>query len=115
MRLFRTIATSAAIAAELSAYGRRVTLQDAGNLALVESRLLQGVNLVSFFLGEVCVVHLRNFDWLVKKASMLPHPSRLTRITQNGTSSLNPPYEASDSLLIFCENKSSFALVFITK
>jgi hypothetical protein len=55
------------------------------------SRLLQGVNLVSFFSGEVCVVHFCNFDWPVKKAWMLPHPAHLTCITQNCTSSLNPP------------------------
>jgi len=42
-------------------------------------------------LGEVCVVHFCNFDWLVKKAWMLPHPAHLTRVTQNCTSFLNSP------------------------
>ncbi len=49
----------------------------------------QGINLISFFLGKVCVVHLCNFDWLVKKAWMLSHPTHLTSITQNCTSSRN--------------------------
>jgi len=28
-------------------------------------------------LSEMCVVHLCNFDWPVKKAWMLPHPAHL--------------------------------------
>jgi Outer membrane protein beta-barrel domain len=39
----------------------------------------------------VCVVHFCNFDWLVKRAWMLPHPAHLTRVTQNCTSFLNSP------------------------
>jgi len=46
-------------------------------------------------LGEVCVVHFCNFDWLVKKAWMLPHPAHLTRVTQNCTSFLNSPHISS--------------------
>jgi hypothetical protein len=42
-------------------------------------------------LGEVCVVHFCNFDWLVKKAWMLPHPALSTSVTQNCTSFLNSP------------------------
>jgi hypothetical protein len=39
----------------------------------------------------VCVVHFCNFDWLVKKAWMLPHPALSTSVTQNCTSFLNSP------------------------
>jgi hypothetical protein len=39
----------------------------------------------------VCVCHLRNFDWPVKKAWMLPHLAHLTSVTQNCTSFLNSP------------------------
>jgi len=42
-------------------------------------------------LGDMCVVHLSNFDWPVKKASMLPHLTLPTNIIQNCTSNLNPP------------------------
>jgi hypothetical protein len=46
-------------------------------------------------LGEVCVVHFCNFDWLVKKAWMLPHPALSTSVTQNCTSFLNSPIAAN--------------------
>ncbi|MEO8417829.1 MAG: hypothetical protein ABI475_03805 [Methylophilaceae bacterium] len=76
---------------QLPADGRSASLQHVGYLAWFMSRLLQGVNLVLFFPGEVCVVDFCNFDWLVKKAWMLPHPAHLTRVTQNYTSFLNSP------------------------
>jgi len=45
--------------------------------------------IVLFGLGMV--VHLCNFDWLVKKAQMLPHSARLTCVAQNCISNLNLP------------------------
>ncbi len=91
MRLPGAVASLSTVAAQLSADGRGMAFKQIGNLALRMPCLDQGVNLVSFFLGEVCVVHFCNFDWPVKKAWMLPHPAYPTGITQNCTSSLNPP------------------------
>jgi hypothetical protein len=88
--LLGAITASPSVSGQFTADGRGVSLEHDGYLALFVSRLLQGVNLVSFFSGEVCVVHLCNFDWLVKKAWMLPHPAHLTGVTQNCTSFLNP-------------------------
>jgi hypothetical protein len=67
MRLLRAITTLATVAAQFPADGRSASFQHLGNLALLESCLLQGVNLISFFSGEMCVVHLCNFDWQVKR------------------------------------------------
>jgi hypothetical protein len=92
MCLFRAIATPSTVTPQLSADGGLASFQHVRYLALLVSCLLQGVNLVSFFSGEVCVVHLCNFDWPVKKAWMLPHLAHLTCVTQNCTSFLNPPF-----------------------
>ena len=92
LRLFGPIAAPSQITGQLPADGGFVSFQHVGYLAWLVSCPLQGVNLVSFFLGKVCVVHLCNFDWLVKKAWILPHPTHLTRITQNCTSFLNSPH-----------------------
>jgi len=84
-------------------------------LVLLMSGFLQSVNLVSFFSGEVCVVHLCNFDWLVKKAWMLPHPAHLTCVTQNCTSFLNSPVKIVELMLkkielLVSQNESNLTL-----
>ena len=86
--LFWPITASSTVAGQLSADGRFASFQHVGYLDLCVSYLLQGVNLVSFFSGEVCVVHFCNFDWLVKKVWMLPHPAHLTCVNQSCTSIL---------------------------
>src|SRR5512139_3626633 len=91
MCLFRAIATSSRVAFQFPADGCFASLQHFRYLALLVSCSLQRVNLVSFFSGEVCVVHFCNFDWPVKKAWMLQHPAHLTCVTQNCTSFLNSP------------------------
>ena len=85
--LFGTVAASATVARQLSADCGFASFQHFSYFVLLVSCLLQGVNLVSFFSGDVCVVHLCNFDWLVKKAWMLLHLTHLTCVTQNCTSS----------------------------
>ena len=55
------------VSGQLPADGGWITFQHVGNLVLGMSGFLQIVNLVSFFSGEVCVVHLCNFDWQVKR------------------------------------------------
>ena len=59
MRLLRTIAALPTIAAELTTDGRWMPIHHSGDLALVMSGIVEDGNLVSFGLGEVCVVHSR--------------------------------------------------------
>ena len=63
---FRTVTASPTVSWQLSTDGWFASLQQFSYLYLFVSCLLQGINLVSFFSGEVCVVHLCNFDWPVK-------------------------------------------------
>ena len=67
LRLLRAIASSALVTAQFSANSGGVALKHVGNLGWIVSSFLQGVYLVSFFSGEVCVVHLCNFDWRSKR------------------------------------------------
>ena len=59
MRLLRTIAASPPVAAQLAADGRWMSVHHSGDLGLVMSGFVEDGNLVSFSLGEVCVVHSR--------------------------------------------------------
>jgi len=67
VRLLGAIAASATVSGQFPADGGWTAFQHGSDFALCMSRLLQGVNLVSFFSGEVRVVHLCNFDWQVKR------------------------------------------------
>jgi len=59
MRLFGPIAALAAISAKLTADRGRWAVHDAGDVALLMSGFDEDGNLVSFVLGEMCVVHSR--------------------------------------------------------
>jgi hypothetical protein len=60
--LLGAIAALAAIAAQLTTDRRSVHTEEASDLALSASVLHQGINLVSLFLGKLCVAHQRSFD-----------------------------------------------------
>jgi len=66
MRLLRPIAALAPVSTKLAADGRRVSVHDAGNVALHMSGFEKDGSLVSFVSGEMCVVHLGNFDLAVE-------------------------------------------------
>lgn len=59
MRLFGPITALASISAKLAADRARRAVHDAGDLALLMSGFDEDGNLVSFVLGEMCVVHSR--------------------------------------------------------
>ena len=59
MRLLGPIAALAAITLHLAANGRFLSVHHSGNVALVMSGFVEDGNLVSFVLGEMCVVHSR--------------------------------------------------------
>lgn len=64
--LLRSVATPPAIARKFSADRRFVPAYHFGNLAGLVTCFFQYVNLVSFFLGEMCVCHSCNFGVVVK-------------------------------------------------
>jgi hypothetical protein len=59
MRLLGPIATLTTIATQFSADGGRMSIHYAGNVVLLVSGFEENGNLVSFVLGEMCVVHSR--------------------------------------------------------
>ena len=79
MRLPGPITPSTTVPGQFSANRRWASFQHVGNLALRMSCFLQGVNLVSFFSGEVCVVHLLQFRLAGQKSidATASHPPDL--------------------------------------
>ena len=71
LRLFGTVSTLTAIPFDFPADRGWATVDGNGNVLLAKSCFPEGVNLVSFFLGEVFVGHLCNLDLGRLKALML--------------------------------------------
>jgi hypothetical protein len=62
MGLLRSITTLATIALRLTAYGRFMASKHKGDFRSIVTYFQQGINLVSLFLGKLCVAHKRSFD-----------------------------------------------------
>lgn len=73
MSLLRAVAALPFVARNLAANGRFVTVKQSGYLGSVVPRLGEDKNLVTFGLGEVCVVHLGQLRLGGLGAQMLPH------------------------------------------
>jgi hypothetical protein len=65
--LFGTIAALASVPLQLSADRGFVYTDDTGYLRLIMAHFQQRINLVSLFMGKLCVVHKRSFDLAVSR------------------------------------------------
>jgi hypothetical protein len=63
LSLFGPLAAQPAVAAKLAADGGGMAVEQLGDLALFMAGFDEGVNLVSFVLGLVCVVHWATSTW----------------------------------------------------
>jgi hypothetical protein len=65
MGLLGSITSLAAIPPQLSADGRFMASEHFGDFSSIMVHFQQGINLVSLFLGKLCVAHKHSFDWQV--------------------------------------------------
>ena len=70
MGLSRLVALRGTIAFEFARYGRAVAMELSGDIRATEPLAAQYVDLVSFFPGQVCVVHRASF----RLAGQKEHP-----------------------------------------
>ena len=78
MRLFWSVTPLAEIALQLAPYGRFMSIHQFGNVASSMPGFGQDGNLVTFVLGEMCVVQSGNFDLAVEGLEcyrISPNPS----------------------------------------